>query len=99
MVAGADGLQLGACEMVSAHHFANVLYNGLRGGLFVDHERFPRSDLLAFLEARHRGIVARHATAIGVLPETPTVDALRAAAKSSADPDLRRLALGDLPPH
>ncbi len=34
-VAAADGLQLSAQETTSAHHFANTLFNIMRGGIFA----------------------------------------------------------------
>ncbi len=40
--------------MAAAHHRANVLFNIMRGGVFVDGTRWERDDLLAFVRQRHR---------------------------------------------
>ncbi len=49
IMASGDGYQLTAEENVSAHHYANVLFNILRGGVFDDQYKvsatgFPRDD-------------------------------------------------------
>ncbi|MCB0150762.1 MAG: hypothetical protein KDE01_24320, partial [Caldilineaceae bacterium] len=58
------GLQTSADELTTAHHFANVLFNIMRGGIFVDNYRVDKVDLLAFLRTRNRTVVdAEHAFA------------------------------------
>ena len=49
-VASADGLQLSADESVTAHHFANVLFNIMRGGIFADGYRVDKRDFLDFVD-------------------------------------------------
>ncbi len=52
LLARADGLQQSADPMAAAHHRANVLFNIMRGGVFVDGTQFERDDLLAFVNQR-----------------------------------------------
>jgi len=52
LVAGADGLQLSAEPLTTQHHMANVLFNIMRGGVFVDHGRVSKPDLIDFVH-RH----------------------------------------------
>lgn len=97
LVTRADGLQQSADPMAAAHHRANVLFNIMRGGVFVDGSTFDRDDLLAFVSARHRPTAARLAPALAALP--PRVDraaALRAA-REAAGAQGERLVLGYLP--
>ena len=54
LLALADGLQSSGDAMAAAHHRANVLFNIMRGGVFVDGTRWERDDLLAFVRQRHR---------------------------------------------
>ena len=54
LLALADGLQTSGDAMAAAHHRANVLFNIMRGGVFVDGTRWDRDDLLAFVRQRHR---------------------------------------------
>ena len=97
IVGSADGIQLTRGADVHAHHFANVLFNNLRGGVFVKNHSFPRSDLAAFLRSRDRALAARHAGLVSRLPEEPDVVDLHRAAGQSGDADLRRLGLEYLP--
>jgi hypothetical protein len=50
----ADGMQSSGDAMAAAHHRANVLFNIMRGGVFVDGTRWDRDDLQAFVQQRHR---------------------------------------------
>jgi hypothetical protein len=54
LLARADGLQTSGDAMAAAHHRANVLFNIMRGGVFVDGTRWDRDDLQAFVKQRHR---------------------------------------------
>ncbi|MCB0250860.1 MAG: hypothetical protein KDI07_19955, partial [Anaerolineae bacterium] len=57
-VAAADGLQFTNQETTTAHHFANVLFNIMRGGIFVDNYRVGRDDLLDFVRVRNRVVLS-----------------------------------------
>ncbi|MBK6714781.1 MAG: hypothetical protein IPG57_06720 [Burkholderiales bacterium] len=56
LLARADGLQTSGDPMAAAHHQANVLFNIMRGGVFVDGVRLERDDLCAFARQRHRAL-------------------------------------------
>jgi len=53
LLACADGFQSSADPMAAAHHRANVLFNIMRGGVFVDRAAFSTKDLLAFVRGRN----------------------------------------------
>jgi hypothetical protein len=97
IVASADALQTTGNAEAAAHHLANVLYNCLRGGAFVDQHRVATADLDAFLAMHHRGVRERHAGRLSLLPARMTVTELDAWASRVGDPDLRRLCLEYLP--
>ena len=48
IVAQADGLQMTGDPLGTAHHFANVLFNTMRGGTFVHNHLIPAADFGAF---------------------------------------------------
>jgi len=96
-VAAADGLQCTAHPTGPAHHFANVLFNVMRGGVFADGYHAPRTDVVDFLHTRRKAVAARHAARLEALPERVDVPALIEAACASGDPDFERLALEYLP--
>ena len=51
-VGSADGLQLTGYEAATVHHFANVLFNNMRGGVFADNHMVGSSDLAVFIGNR-----------------------------------------------
>ena len=85
LLARADGLQHSADEMACVHHRANVLFNIMRGGVFVDGTRWDCDDLLAFLRQRHRPLAERLQPLMsGWLPQVERLVALQAAREFDA---------------
>jgi hypothetical protein len=97
IVGSADGLQAGGEETTAAHHFANVLFNVMRGGVFADAALVPAEDFRAFVRLHHRGVAARHDGFLRDLPaRLPRAELVRLVA-ARADADLSRLAGEYLP--
>ncbi|UCH24531.1 MAG: hypothetical protein JSV66_11300, partial [Trueperaceae bacterium] len=97
IVASADGDQWTRDQPVGAHHRSSVLFNVMRGGVFMDGYRISRFDLLEFFHARNREVLRAHRSFFDVLPETLSYQHLIAAASESGSPDLERLCCGYLP--
>ncbi|MCA9619821.1 MAG: hypothetical protein KC731_12430, partial [Myxococcales bacterium] len=97
LVASADGVQRSGDAIGDAHHFANVLFNIMRGGVFFDAHRVQTDDVRRFLKLRNTRVWGRHAEASSSLPETMPYEDLLAWARRTADPDLVRLAYEYLP--
>jgi hypothetical protein len=96
LLARADGLQESGDPMAAAHHRANVLFNIMRGGVFVDGTRLQRDDLIAFARQRNKRFGQALADVAASWPETVERDhALRAAA--ALGPQAERLVLAYLP--
>jgi hypothetical protein len=96
-IASADGLQDTADRSASVHHFANVLFNCMRGGTFSDSQTFPCGDFAKFLKSRNATIHAHHQEWLNALPAEMTLVELSQAAAKQADPHLNRLAREYLP--
>jgi len=96
-VGSADGLQCTARTEDSAHHFASVLFNTMRGGVAADGYAVPRDDFAEFLRVRNRAAAARFASRLEALAPRTNLDRLRAEAADTGDPDLQRLAYEYLP--
>ncbi len=96
-IAGAGALQQSAESGTSVHHFANVLFNCMRGGTLHDNYRFPGSDFSAFLKCRNLDVLRRHHEWVSSLPEECTLQELSALAAAQGDPQLARLAGEYLP--
>ncbi|MCO5213233.1 MAG: hypothetical protein M9936_26325 [Caldilinea sp.] len=97
LVASADGLQTSADELTTAHHFANVLFNIMRGGIFVDNYRVDKVDLIAFLRTRNRTVVEAEHAFVAALPAQLGIDELYARAAATGNDDLIRLCYEYLP--
>jgi hypothetical protein len=97
LLSRADGLQESADPMAAAHHRANVLFNIMRGGVFVDGTTFDRDDFRAFVAQRHRPTAAKLAATIDTWPQR--IDRAQAleAARDAAGAHGERLVLGYLP--
>jgi len=95
IVGAADGLQQTQDPRVVAHHFANVLFNDLRGGVFVAGHHVEWRDFAAFVFERNHPLGKRSRLA----EQSGTIDiaALRDWARSTGDLDLLRLAHEYLP--
>ena len=97
LLAAADGIQISADPMAAAHHRANVLFNIMRGGVFVDGTRLQRDHLRAFAARRHRPLAARLQAALADAPATlERTEAIERARHAAGEPG-ERLALACLP--
>ena len=97
IMAAADGFQATAEETTSHHHYANVLYNVLRGGIFDDQYNVSSWDFTCTLREFNREVYARHQQALSSLPDSLTLDELLQFAEAQRDAQLERLCREYLP--
>jgi len=97
ILAAADGFQLTAQEEVSTHHYANVLFNTLRGGIFDNQYLIASSHFRHHVEQFNRGVYASHQALLDTLPEHVDRGELLATIQALHDPQLERLAYEYLP--
>jgi hypothetical protein len=97
IMAGSDAFQTTAEENVSVHHYANVLFNVLRGGFFNDQYNVSSSDFNATVELFNRGVFERNQALLNDLPDTLSYAELRMTLFASDDPQLMRLCCEYLP--
>jgi hypothetical protein len=96
LLARADGFQTSGDPMAAAHHRANVLFNIMRGGVFVQGTLLDKADFLSFAGQRHRGTAATLAAAARDWPaRIDRAQALERARKISSQAE--RLVLEYLP--
>ena len=96
-VGSADGLQLSGRRESWTHHFANVLFNNMRGGVFYRNHDIPVADFRDFLRVRNTAVAETHEELLAGLPEMVTVQELRQLGRQTGDPDLERLSYEYLP--
>ncbi|MEL7311814.1 MAG: hypothetical protein AAFN07_09910 [Pseudomonadota bacterium] len=97
LMASADALQDTAENFVSVHHYANVLFNVLRGGIFDDHYTIARTDFERSLSRFDCNLTAQLRDWISTLPQTMTRESLLDAVIAHGDPQLERLCREYLP--
>jgi hypothetical protein len=82
---------------VAVHHYANVLFNVLRGGIFHDQYRVPAADFASSVRHFNALVYERHRGLLDDLDETLAVDDLLSAVRRTGDPQLERLCQEYLP--
>jgi hypothetical protein len=97
IVASADGLQASNNAILPAHHFANVMFNVMRGGVFADQYWIQSQEFADFVSARNRPLLEAHSEFFATLPAKTSIADLHARAEASGDLELVRLSYAYLP--
>ena len=97
IVGGADGFQRGADFRATGHHYANVLFNVMRGGTFADGYRLDKRDFLSYFGRRSPLSLASHRDFFDGLPEAFGRDELVEKATRLGSPSVERLCREYLP--
>jgi hypothetical protein len=95
IVGRADGLQETADRRTTVHHFANVLFNVMRGGVFMDDHRVRVEDVARFVESRNVPAAQRFRALASGLDSVTELGHLEEAMRR--DDDLARLVAEYLP--
>lgn len=97
IVASADGMQVSGDQLSTAHHFANVLFNVMRGGIFADGYQITKADFVAYVHTHDKALLERCARFFDNLPDTFSVQLLQERAAAEDDANLIRLVTAYLP--
>jgi hypothetical protein len=97
IVASADGWQVCADRLRASHHFANVMFNVMRGGIFADQYWIDTSDFVEYASTHLRQALQAHADFFAALPEKIHVSDLLAGIDEHGSADLTRLGYTYLP--
>ena len=97
IMASGDGFQATAEENVTAHHYSNVLFNILRGGVFSDQYQVSTHDLRQTLRSFNKAVYRENADLLQSLPERLTAPELMARVREADSPQLERLCQEYLP--
>ncbi|MFP4395818.1 MAG: hypothetical protein ACLFTI_11200, partial [Anaerolineales bacterium] len=97
LVAAADGLQASGARLTTAHHFANVMFNIMRGGVFANGYQVETADLRDFVRTRNRPVLAAHQAWFDDLPAALDLPDLYDRAAAYGNPDVQRLCYEYLP--
>ena len=97
IIARGDGFQASAEETVSVHHYANVLFNILRGGAFDDQYRVSSRDFSNTVKMFNRDVFQRNREMLESLPQQVEFTRLLSAIEAQGDRQLERLGHEYLP--
>ncbi len=97
IVASADGLQLTNDRLPTARHFANVLFNVMRGGIFDNGYAVSRRDLDNFVRKANLQLHARQQAWLNDLPDPVDYSHLVERADATGDRALLRACLEYMP--
>jgi hypothetical protein len=95
--AAADGLQLTADKLVNTRHFANTLFNIMRGGIFDDGYKIEKWDFVKYIETANKKVFKKKEDLLTELPEVFNLDYLKALATADEDKNFKRLAFEYMP--
>ena len=97
LTAAADGLQLTSDHFRDTRHFANALFNIMRGGIFDYNYQIEKSDFSKYLHKANHAVYQDFKSRIEELPEFFTVKKLRELARLADNPNFKRLCFEYMP--
>jgi len=97
LVASADGLRHSSDHLKDARHFANVMFNIMRGGVFDLNYVIEKQDLEKYLKNANKAVTIRNAALLKALPESFTSFELEVHLATVDDPDIYWLLAEYLP--
>ena len=97
LMSGSDAWQKTAEEETSVHHYANVLFNNMRGGIVVDNYWVESEDFVKTLTNANKAVAEKHAGFLADLPETIGYQKLENMIAELGDEQLSRLCYEYLP--
>jgi len=95
--ASADGIQLTGDQQRDTRHFANTLFNIMRGGIFDDNYNIEKWDFSNYLSLANKKVFSKAEDILNNLPEVFSLSKLKDIAFQSQDKNFRRLCLEYMP--
>ncbi|MFC3414565.1 hypothetical protein [Algoriphagus hitonicola] len=95
--AAADALQLTADQRKDTRHFANTMFNIMRGGIFDKNYQIEKADLKSNILSANRMVFEQYNKSFESLGEQFSLFELKKLVAQSEDPDFHRLCLEYLP--
>ena len=91
IMGAADGFQCSEDTATSTHHYANVMFNAMRGGIYNNGYEIDRADFIAFIKKRNTKIAKEHESFLSSFPEVANYLDVVAKAEEKGDVNLTRL--------
>ncbi len=97
LVCASDGLQLGNNKLRNTRHFANTLFNIMRGGIFDDNYQIEKKDFLNYIAKANKEVAKKKEDILTGLPDIFSVDFIKDIANKDEDENFKRLCYEYLP--
>ncbi len=97
IVTSADGMQLTDKPLITAHHFANTMFNEMRGGYFPGQYRVNKADFIDYVSHLNQDVLVGETKFFTDLPEEFSIQELRERANATGNADIARLVNSYLP--
>jgi hypothetical protein len=91
LLASADAVQYTADELSTTRHLSNVLFNIMRGGVFIENYVVPADDFLAFIANAHKAILKEAEELLERCGKPIRYNRMLEMAHTGSNPDLVRL--------
>ena len=97
LTGNADGIQLTADTLINRRHFANTLFNIMRGGIFDDNYQIEKLDFVKYIENANKKVFKKKGELLDELPEKFTLSFLKDLANNQMDKNFKRLVFEYMP--
>jgi hypothetical protein len=97
LTGAADGLQVTNDPLVSTRHFANTLFNLMRGGTFDDDYNIEKQDFIKYIAKANKKVFKKKDELLNGLPELFKLNTILAIAEKDEDKNFKRLCFEYLP--
>ncbi len=97
LAGNSDGLQLTDDKLINTRHFANTLFNIMRGGIFDDNYKIEKSDFIKYMANANKKVHKKKGNILEGLPEEFTLSYLKELAENDLDKNFKRLCIEYMP--
>ena len=97
LVGASDGLQLTADQRRNTRHFANTMFNVMRGGIFDENYTIEKADFVRYIKQANSEVYNEKIALLNNLPEQFDVFAIKTLSKQDNHKDFQRLCNEYLP--
>ena len=97
LTGAADGLQVTNDPLVNTRHFANTLFNLMRGGTFDDDYKIEKEDFIKYIAKANKKVIKKKEELLNDLPEEFTLNTILEIAEKDEDKNFKRLCFEYLP--
>jgi hypothetical protein len=97
LTGAADGLQVTDDPLINTRHFANTLFNIMRGGTFDDDYKIEKEDFIKYIAKANKKVIKKKEALLNNLPDVFNLDTILEIAEKDEDKNFKRLCFEYLP--